>query len=173
VSAALGIAGLGLVFSPTMKHLGLLALGAALLSGLATAALMIIAKQMPYNATQSTVLLWLASIIANVVMAVALDEAMPAFTWSMEWLYLFFFAVASVLASWTFITGVKLIEAGAAGILGLSEIVFGVLFGIVLFHERPGLVVLTGVVTIIVAAAIPYIKDYKARRKIQQSKPLK
>jgi len=165
LSAVLGIIGLGLVFSPTMKHLGLLALAAALLSGLATAANMVITKQMPYNATQSTILLWLASIMANALMALVLGEAIPSFNWNMEWFYLFLFAVASVLASWTFITGVKLIEAGVAGILGLLEIVFGVLFGIALFHERPGPIVLIGVVTIIAAAAIPYIKEYYSRRE--------
>jgi drug/metabolite transporter (DMT)-like permease len=58
----------------------------------------------------------------------------------------------------------KLIDAGAAGILGLLEIVFGVLFGIIFFHERPAAMALLGMVVIIAAAAIPYFRDYNAKR---------
>jgi drug/metabolite transporter (DMT)-like permease len=59
---------------------------------------------------------------------------------------------------------VKLIDAGAAGILGLLEIVFGILFGAVLFGERPGPIVLIGAAVIIAAAAVPYIRDYNTQK---------
>jgi drug/metabolite transporter (DMT)-like permease len=42
--------------------------------------------------------------------------------------------------------------------------VFGVLFGVVFFHETQGPVVLLGMMVIISAAAIPYIKDYNAKK---------
>jgi drug/metabolite transporter (DMT)-like permease len=164
LSAALGLIGLALIFSPSISGIGWLALGAAAISGLSSAAHMVIAKKLPYNATQSTVLVWAASLIANIPMAFLLGESFPVINWHMEWLYLIIFAIASVAASWTFIKGLKLIDAGAAGILGLLEIVFGVLFGIVFFSERPSLIVLLGATVVIAAAAIPYLKDYNARR---------
>jgi drug/metabolite transporter (DMT)-like permease len=61
------------------------------------------------------------------------------------------------------VRGVKLIDAGVAGILGLLEIVFGVVFGVIFFHERPTLVILTGMALIIVASGIPYFKSYKLK----------
>lgn len=164
ISAVLGFVGLALVFSPSMRSIGLFALSAALVSGFAIAANMVIAKQMPYNATQSTVILWATSVIANAVMAFVFSESVPVVGWHVEWLYLVIFSVASIIASWSFIRGMKLIEAGAAGILGLLEIVFGVLFGIIFFSEQLEAIVLAGIVTIIAAAAIPYIKDYNARK---------
>jgi drug/metabolite transporter (DMT)-like permease len=164
-SIALGLVGLWLVFSPSIAAgFGWLALVAALVSGLGSAANSVIAKKMPYNATQATVFLWIASVVANIPMAFLLQEHAPSVGWHIQWFYLVLFAVASIIASWAFIKGVKLIEAGAAGVIGLLEIVFGVLFGVIFFSERPGLVVLSGVAIIIVAAAIPYIKDYNARR---------
>lgn len=138
-------------------ELGWLALTAAV-SELTIGANTVFSKQIRYNATQSTIALWAASVVANVVMIFLFREGHPAIGWHIEYVYLVFFAIASVIASWSLIKGVKLIEAGAAGILGLLEIVFGVLFGIVFFHERPGALVLTGVIIIIVAALIPYIK---------------
>jgi len=164
LSAFLGIIGLVLIFSPSISAIGWLALGAAAISGISTAAHMVIAKKMPYNATQSTLLVWAASVVANIPMAFLFGESVPAIGWHVEWIYLVVFAIASVAASWTFIKGVKIIDAGAAGVLGLLEIVFGILFGIVFFSEGPGLIVLLGVTAVIAAAAIPYIKDYNAKR---------
>lgn len=167
LSAGLGIVGLGLIFSPTTSSLGWLALLGALVSGLSASANMVFSKQIHYNATQSTIVLWVTSVIANFVMAFVLQEHYPEFGWYAPWLWLVFFAVASVIASWSLVKGVKLIDAGAAGILGLLEIVFGVIFGVLLFQERPELMALLGMAIIIAAASIPYLKDY-ARQALNQ-----
>lgn len=166
ISAVLGMIGLGLIFSPTFGGVGLMALVGALVSGLSAAANVVFSKQIHYNATQSTVVLWVTSIIANFVMAIVLNERYPAIGWHIQWFHLVFFAVASVIASWSLVKGVKLIDAGAAGILGLLEIVFGVLFGVIFFQERPELVVLLGMVTIIVAAAVSYLKYNNMRTRL-------
>ena len=164
LATMLGFAGIALVFSPSLHTIGLMPLLAAAVSGFMTAINMVITKKLPYNPTQSTLVLWVASIVANVVMALLLSERVPHVGLDIQWFYLLIFAIASVAASWLFIKGLKLVEAGAAGILGLLEIVFGVLFGVAFFHERPGAIVLFGVVIIIAAATIPYLKDYNAKR---------
>lgn len=164
ISAGLGLGGMALVFAPNVSGPGWLPLVAAVVSGLSGAAHYVIAKKIPYNATQSTLCIWTASVIAGVPMAFLFRESLPTIGLHIEWLYLVIFAVASVLASWTLVRGMKLIDAGAAGILGLLEIVFGVLFGAAFFGERPGLIVLLGVSVIITAAAIPYLKDYRTKR---------
>ncbi len=164
LSAVLGIAGLGLIFSPSAGSLGWLALLAAVASGLSVGGSTVFAKLIKYNATQSTIALWSTSVIANFLMAIVFREHHPSVGWHIEWLYLVFFAIASVFASWMLIRGLKIIDAGAAGVLGLLEIVFGVLFGVAFFHERPDALVLLGVAVVIAAAAIPYVKDYNAKR---------
>jgi S-adenosylmethionine uptake transporter len=164
LSAALGLTGVWLVFLPSVSKFGWIALGAALLSGFSSSAHYVIAKKIPYNATQSTLSMWAASLIANTVMALILTERIPALGIHPQWGYLIIFSFASVASTWLFVRGVKIIDAGAAGVLGLLEIVFGVLFGAVFFGERPGVVVLLGVAIIVSAAAIPYLKDYNAKR---------
>lgn len=160
----LGILGLILVFSPSIKLGGWLALVSALVAGLATAANMTTTKKVPYNGSQSAILVWGSGVIANVPMVFLLSEPLPSIGWYAQWGYLLLFVAASLIASWTFIKGLKLIEAGAAGILGLLEVVFGVLFGIILFNERPSMVVLIGIASIVAAAAIPYFQHYNARK---------
>lgn len=163
VATILGLIGLCLIFSPTSSGAGWIALSAAALAGCSSASIYVIAKKLPYNATQSTVVIWVMSAVANVFMAVLIGEHRPAIGWHIQWLYLVFFALASVAASWLFVKGVKLIDAGAAGILGLLEIVFGVAFGVTFFHERLRFSVVGGVAVIIAAASIPYLKDYRAK----------
>jgi drug/metabolite transporter (DMT)-like permease len=164
ISAALGLAGVALIFSPSVAGFGWLALVAAVVSGLSSAAHYVIAKKLPHNSAQTTIFVWTASLLANIPMAFFFHETFPPVGWHVEWFYLVIFAVVSVVASWSVVAGMKLIDAGAAGVLGLLEIVFGVVFGVVLFHEQPGLMVLFGVVLVIAAAVIPYIRDYNERR---------
>jgi len=159
VSTVLSFVGLWLVFTPSVAHLGWLSLAAAVVSGLSAGANGVMAKKLTYNATQSTVVMWAVSVIANAVMAGLIQEHVPTLS-GIQWLYLVGFAAASVASSWSFVSGLKLIDAGAAGILGLLEIVFGVLFGVVLFGERIGIFVWLGVMVIIAAAAIPYVRDF-------------
>lgn len=164
ISCLLGIIGLFLIFTPSVSHLGWLPLTAAAVSGLSIAGNNVIAKKIQYKATQATIFLWVTSVIANVFMATVVAEHQPTLGWHIQWFYLLIFALASVIASWTFIAGVKLIDAGAAGILGLLEIVFGVLFGVVFFHEHISAVVFLGIAIVIAAAAIPYVKEYNSTR---------
>jgi drug/metabolite transporter (DMT)-like permease len=164
LATALSFAGLWLIFTPNAADLGWTALLAATVSGLSGALNSVMVKRVSCNATQSTLLTWSASAIGSFVMAITLREARPALGWHAQWLYLVWFAVASVAASWLFIRGLKLIDAGAAGILGLLEIVFGVLFGAGLFHERIGVMAALGIMVIIAAAAIPYVNDYNTQQ---------
>jgi drug/metabolite transporter (DMT)-like permease len=164
ISSVLGFMGLCLIFGPRTESNSWLALSAAIVSGLSIGAVMVFLRRIQYNSTQSTLVLWATSAVASAAMALLLREHMPSIGFHIAWLHLLFFAIASVTASWALTRGLKLIDAGAAGILGLLEIVFGVIFGIVLFHERPGALVLIGVGVIILAAAIPYVKDYDAKR---------
>lgn len=167
ISAGLGFLGLALIFSPTVvgQAFNLLALTAAFVSGLSAGAGTVLAKQIKYNSTQSTIFLWITSVMANVCMAMLLGKSLPTFAGQIQWLYLVLFAGASVIASWSLVRGMKFIDAGSAGIIGLLEIVFGVLFGVLFFQEQPTLIALAGTAIIIGAAAVPYFKSTKAQQE--------
>lgn len=157
-SAILGLFGLALIFSPNLSVAKILPLLAAVVSGLSVAGASVFTKKLSYKATQSTLMLWITSILANILMVFLLHKPIPAISMDIEWIYLVIFSVSSVAASWTFIKGLKLIDAGAAGVLGLLEIVFGVIFGVVLFQEQPSAIALIGVAVVIFSAGFPYFK---------------
>jgi drug/metabolite transporter (DMT)-like permease len=169
LSTALGFLGLGLVFAPTISSVGWLGLLAGVGGGFAVGLNIVASKKMPYSTSQTAAIAWSLGLLANLPFVFLLGEPLDVFHWNIAWLYLGLFGLASIAASWTVIRGVKLIEAGAAGILSLVEVVFGVLFGITLFSERPDTMVLLGLAAIIAAAAIPYAKDYNAKRGVLES----
>lgn len=164
-STVLALLGLWLVFNQGSHVYHLLPLLAAFISGGAVALDVATTQKIRYNPAQSTLLTWSASIVANLPIAFLLHEKVPSIGHSIAWLYLVCFAVASLLSSWLVIKGVKLIEAGIAGILGLMEVVFGLLFGIVFFNERPAPAVYVGAICILAAAALPYISEITQVRR--------
>lgn len=170
LSTALGIGGVLLVFAPSLSFAGWLPLVAAFGGGITTGLNIVIAKKLRYSASQTAAIVWTLGVFANIPLVFVFSEPVDVFHWDIAWLYLVVFGVVSVVASWSMIKGVKLIEAGAAGILGLLEVVFGVLFGVVLFAERPQPIVIVGMLCILLAAAIPYVKDYNAKKGTLEEK---
>jgi drug/metabolite transporter (DMT)-like permease len=164
LAATLGALGLVFIFYSSVSHSGWVALVAALTSGIAGGANSVFSKKIHYNALQSTMALWASALIANLSVIVILSRPLPVIGWHIEWFYMLIFVLVSIVASVTFVAGIKLVEAGAAGILGLLEIVFGVIFGVLFFSERPNIITMLGMTVIVAAAAIPYLKDYNAKR---------
>lgn len=163
-SLLLGTIGLSLIYSPQTGVVKVLPLLAAAVSGLATSANTLIIKKMKYNPTQSTLVLWYTSIIANLVMALLLKESIHVGN-PMNYIYLTLFALSSILATVMLVRAVKMIDLSIVGILGLTEIVFGVVFGVIIFNEQLNSSQLAGIILIIGACALPYLNNMSAKLK--------
>ncbi len=163
ISSILAIIGLWLVFAPNLHLFGFMGMALAVFGGLCMALDLVTSQKIRYNSTQSTIFAWVTGLPVSIVLAVALHERLPSIHADIHWLALAIFALVGVVSSWAAIQGLKYIEAGAAGILGLLEIVFGVLFGVLFFHERPGIVTIIGMAAVLVAAAIPYFQHFRLK----------
>jgi DME family drug/metabolite transporter len=162
VSSLIGLFGLILIFIPSSSANGLnFALFGSLLSGFCIAGFMVLTKKMTYNSMQTTLMSWVISIIANFIMVFVVGESFPEMGWHVEYFYLLLFAVASIASSWPLIRALRLIDAGTAGVIGLLEIVFGLLFGVVLFSEKISFLEILGAAIIVVSALVSYKKDIK------------
>lgn len=157
----IALVGLVLTCSPSFGTASLLPLLVALVSGLAIGLNVTVSQKIKYNSSQTAIIAWSTGVVVNLPVAFLLHEHIPSFHDGAAWIYLLLFAIASFASSWSVIHGVKLIEAGAAGILGLLEIVWSILFGVLFFHEHQHLAAYIGAACIIVAAAIPYLKEFK------------
>jgi len=162
-ATALAFIGLALIFSPAANRVEVAGLAAALMSGFATALTIVSCQKLPYGPSQSTLIAWSAGVLANLIMALVFGQITQPVTFDVHWFYLVLFAFTGLAASWCVVRGVKLIDAGSAGVLGLLEIVFGMVYGVIFFAERPTGQVLGGIFAIVVAATIPYIHHFKIK----------
>jgi len=167
--AATVLAGVGLVltFGSSLGHAAPFPFFAALIAGIFIGAQMLTVQKLRYNAAQTNILAWATGMVGTVPLAFLLHEHAPSLQARAQWGYLLAFVAVCIASSWLCMHGVKLVEAGAAGILGLLEIVWGMLFGILFFHERPAGLVYLGAACIIAAAAIPYLKGFKKPKQYE------
>ncbi len=160
VAVLFGFVGLYLVLAQTTEQFGFLGGAAALISGVGVGLNMVVNKKMPYSASQTTVQSWIATAVVNIPFAFITSEHVASSFKIENLFYLIVFSIASLIASYLVIKGLKMIDAGVASLLGLLEIIFGVFFGVVFYDERLKFIVLVGMSLILMAAAIPYLEHY-------------
>lgn len=158
LSSVLAIAGLYCVFSFSFSTDQWLAYVAALAGGIGTGIDMTVSKHIRYSTTQTTIIAWGTGIVSMAPISLLLGEHIAPLSDQVAWLALIGFVAVNMIASWTSIAGVKLVESGITGILGLLEIVWAIAFGILLFHEQLHLLTLLGAVLLVLAAALPYLE---------------
>lgn len=160
IAVALGFVGLYLVLAQTTEQFGFIGGAAALVSGVGVGLNMVVNKKMPYSATQTTINSWAATALVNVPFVFIAGEHFSDSFKIEKIFYIIIFSLASLIASYLIIKGLKMIDAGVASLLGLLEVVFGVFFGVVFYDEHLKFIVLVGMSLILLAAAIPYLEHY-------------
>ncbi len=151
--------GLYITFSFSLTAFTLLAASMALLNGLASGLELSSSKKLTgsYSPLYITWLSWIIIAITNAVASVALGEMQHWPVLNITWLYLVIYAVVSLLGFWLAIEGYKYIEASVGGLLSLLEVVFAVIFGILIFKEALTIQIAVGGSLIMLAAALPHI----------------
>lgn len=159
-AVAFGFVGLYLVLAQTTEQFGFIGGAAALVSGVGVGLNMVVNKKMPYGATQTTINSWAATALVNIPFVFIASEHISDSFKIEKIFYIIIFSLASLIASYLIIKGLKMIDAGVASLLGLLEVVFGVFFGVVFYDEHLKFIVLVGMSLILLAAAIPYLEHH-------------
>ncbi len=159
-------AGMYMIFSFSLLTFTILAALMAILNGVASGGEISFSKKLSsYSTLYITWLSWIAITLTNAPISLLLGETQMFPSFDLVWIWQLGYTAASMLAFWLIIEGLKYVEAGVGGLLGLLEIVFSVIFGIVLFNEEITANVFIGAVLILTAAALPHIQDIYSRRK--------
>lgn len=168
VSFILGTIGLYLLFSFNLQPMAILPVLCAVGAGLAGSAEVVFTKKISkkYSSLQMIVGIYLAIAISHFPLSFFLHEKqLPLTISSPVFLAQLAFTLSALLALYLVILGYKYIEASVGTLLGLLEVVFGLVFGIILFHEVITIYTLLGAFSILVSAALPSIVDIYLQRR--------
>ncbi len=172
ISFALAFLGLYITFSFSILVFSIFAALMAILNGMASGTEVASSKKLTHNYSSLYVvwLSWILIAISNFIISIAIGERQFSPALNMFSLYQVGYAVAGILGFWLVIEGVKHVEASIGGLLGLLEVVFGILFGMLFFHEILTAKIFIGAVCIIFAAALPHVFElYK--NSLVETKP--
>jgi len=118
-----------------------------------------------YSSLQVSALIWLGIFITHLPAAIINGEQVAPLGITSSWLSMLAYAVVGMAAFWLVIEGFRHIDASIGGLLGLSEVVFAIIFGILIFNEKIGLSTAVGGSLIILAAALPDLYNLFIRRR--------
>ncbi|MDP2598997.1 MAG: DMT family transporter [Candidatus Liptonbacteria bacterium] len=151
--------GLYAVFSFSIENFVPLAAFMALLNGIASGGEIAFSKKLSgsYSPLFLSWLSWFAILITNGIISVAIGEIQHAPAFNMVWLYLVVYAVAGIIGFWLVLKGIQYLESSIGSLLTPLEVVFGIIFGIMIFNEALTPSMLFGGTLIIVAAALPHV----------------
>lgn len=165
ISIIFALFGLLLMYAETI-HLGnVFYLSVAGLSGgLFGANLTIIRKlQKRYSSIQINTFNWLGVLIVNIITSLFLKENWSFNLISIHWLANFTLAICSLVASLLVVYGMKFISSQKASLILLSELIFGVIVGFLMYDEMPSISILIGSIFILIALALPNLKSNKIK----------
>lgn len=151
--------GLYITFSFSLTAFSILAASLALLNGFASGVELSSSKKLTgeYSPLYITWLSWVIIAITNFIASIGLGEIQHMPTINLAWLYLVIYAMVSILGFWFAIEGYKYVESSTGSLLGLLEVIFAVIFGILVFHQVLTVKVFIGGILILLAAALPHL----------------
>ncbi len=159
VSFIFAAIGLYTVFSFSLVFFSLLAAGMAILNGVASGGEVSSSKKLSekYSPLYICWLSWFIIFLTNAPISIFLGETQHVPALNLAWLYQIGYTLSSLFGFWLIIKGLKYVEASIGGLVGLLEIVWSILFAMLIFHEELSRKIIIGALLILVAAALPHV----------------
>lgn len=167
VSLLLAFIGLLLIFGFSLSKFTFLALFMAALNGVASGGEVSTTKKSStkYSSLLITVYMWLAILITHLPLSLLFGERQVPLAFNTTWFSMVAFAVAGLAGFWLVIEGYKYVDASIGGLIGLSEIIFAVVFGMLFFGEKLTTTIFIGGAFVIFAAMLPDLTTLLLKRK--------
>ena len=160
-SIFIALCGMYFVFSFSLTSFAFFAAAMAIVNGIASGGEVAFSKKLTNNYSSLYIIItsWAIILPTNLIFSLILKEPqiIPAFSY--PWLWQVCYTFVALLAFWLVVVGFKYLDAGIGALLGLLEIVFSVIFGILIFKESLTISVGVGGVLIILAAALPHVQN--------------
>jgi drug/metabolite transporter (DMT)-like permease len=163
LSLVISIFGMGLIYGFALSPNQFFPASMTILSGIMGASAVILSKKLVGNYHELQIMLgyFFLQVVFNYPLALLFIDSIPALTLNLPWIGQLGYATAMMVANMSVITGFKYLDASIGSLIGLVEILFGALFGLIIFGESLGVGVVVGGICIILAAALPSLAELK------------
>lgn len=160
-SLVVALFGIYIIYGFTLTSQQVLPATFTVLAGLMGAATVVLPKKLTdnYNELQIMAGYFSFQVLINLPLALLLHDAVPSLALAIPWLAQLGYAVTMLCANAAAIAGFSKLEPSIGSLLGLAEILFGIIFGVVLFAEPLRAGVIIGGTLIIISAALPSLQE--------------
>jgi drug/metabolite transporter (DMT)-like permease len=162
ISLVMAIIGMSLIYRFQLTPSQFLAAGMTIIAGLLGSITVILPRKLQGNYPEFQVMVsyFSAQILFNGILSLIFHDPIPNLSNTLPWLGQTAYAIAMLFANWAAIEGYKQYDASIGSLIGLAEIIFGVVFGVIIFHEILTPSLIFGSIIIILAAALPHLAHY-------------
>lgn len=162
-SLVVALLGMLSIYGFTLTHAQLFPASMTVLAGLLGASTVVLPKKLVgnYHELQIMIGYFVLQVVFNLPIAILLNNPLPDLQLNTAWLGQLGYAAAMMIANLAAIAGFARLEPSIGSLIGLAEILFGVMFGILLFGESVGMGVLAGGGLILLSAAIPSLAEHR------------
>jgi drug/metabolite transporter (DMT)-like permease len=152
----ISIIGLTIIYKLSLSQAQILPAVLTMASGLMGAGAVVFSKKISarYSETQILSVLFVAMLAINFPISMVMGEIVPSFSLVIPWTAEVIYSLALLAANALVIAGFKYLEPSIGGILGLLEVVFAAIFGIVFFQEILTIQFIFGSILILIAASL-------------------
>lgn len=168
MALVLALLGLALVYRGDIYFNKLIPVLAAIASGTFFSIYFVFSKKIStkYPTNQINTFGYTLAVFINLLIAIILGERFNTNFASSAWIANVGYGIAGFIGSGLTVYGFKFIDAHKGSIVLLSEIVFGVLFGLFLFNELLNATIILGGILIMIAAVLPNIYQLLKTNKL-------
>lgn len=157
LAMALAFVGLAIVFGTSVIAFAPLGLALAALNGVASGGEVSTTKKVSDKYSPALLVFWgwVFTLVTHLPLSLLVGETQHIPQLNEAWMWLMIYSVVNAAAFWLVIVGFRFVDASIGSLIGLTEVVFGVLFGALLFHEALTWSVVVGGGIILLAAMLP------------------
>jgi drug/metabolite transporter (DMT)-like permease len=170
-SLVIAIVGMVVIYGLTLTPEQLFPASMTVMAGLMGASTVILPKKLVgnYHELQIMAGYFVMQVLFNYPLAQMMGDQLPALELNTAWGGQLSYAGAMMIANLAAIKGFSYLEPSIGSLLGLAEVIFGVMFGVLLFGEATTVGVWVGGAMIVVAAVLPSIGEPNLRGQSSQA----
>lgn len=167
LSLFIALLGMFLIFSFSWQMPFIIPAFFAVIAGIMGGLEVVFSKKISNRYPSITVLIYIFVVmfVGNGIISFFAHDNMPSFALSTGWMAQIGYAASMLAAMYFVVLGFRYIEPSIGGILGLSEIIFTIIFGYIFFQQHLNSAVFIGGALILIAAALPNLAVLKPQAK--------